>query len=148
MTTTTASDYVIWTKHIHGNAAFAASVAAMAAGETIMLRVDGHEGLWRKMDDGKDGRPTSGIRPVGSAQDHWRQLFRTARGKVVRIEPVAASGVMAEAPAPYVAARAAVTRFVRTDAERAAALAALLDGAAQGWRSDGSALSRDEMHER
>jgi hypothetical protein len=149
MSTTTASDYVIWIKHIHGNARLAAAIAGMAPGDTITLRVDGHEGVWRKMEDGKDGRPTSGIRPVGPAQDHWRQLFRTARGKVVHIEPVdgAAGGGVAGAPEPYVA-RAAAARFVRTDAERQAALAALLEGASRGWRSDGAALTRDEMHER
>jgi hypothetical protein len=38
--------------------------------------------------------------------------------------------------------------FLRSDAERQAALAALLDGGRQGYRSLGRTVARDDMHER
>ncbi len=135
MATTTVSDYVIWTKHIHDDPVLAARISAMRAGDTIDLEVDGAAGTWRKMDDGKDGRATPGLR-----------LFKTRRGQVVRIEAKASvPGVSEGLTAPY---RGALTSLLRSDAEREAALAALLDGGRQGYRSEGRTLSRDEMHER
>ena len=146
MATTTVSDYVIWTKHLHDDPVFAARVSAMRAGETIELDVDGVGGTWRKMDDGKDGRATPGLRPIGTAQDAWSDLFKHRRGQVVRLAVRELSVGVAEGSAPVYRAGLAVVR--RTDAERQAALAALLDGARQGSRSEGRTLARDEMHER
>jgi hypothetical protein len=148
MGVTTVSDFVIWTKHIHDDAPLAAAVAAMSAGETVTLCVDGQDGVWRKMDDGKDGRPTQGIRPVGAAQQHWRGLYRERRGAVVSLEMAGKATGLTETATPMFDGGRAVRRLVRADAERSAALAALLDGAAQGWRSDGEAMTRDEMHKR
>jgi hypothetical protein len=146
MATTTVSDYVIWIKHIHDDPVLAARISAMRAGDTIDLEVDGAAGTWRKMDDGKDGRATPGLRPIGVAQTAWSNLFKTRRGQVVRIEAKASvPGVSEGLTAPY---RAALTSLLRSDAEREAALAALLDGGRQGCRSEGRTLSRDEMHER
>jgi hypothetical protein len=62
MATTTVSDFVIWTKHIHGDPGLTARIHELWAGQTIELEVDGLTGTWRKMDDGSDGRPTPGIR--------------------------------------------------------------------------------------
>lgn len=154
MATTTASDFVIWTKHIHGDAALVERIGAMDAGETLSLRIEGQVGVWRRMDAGKDGRPTFGIRPIGPAQDQWRELYKTRRGEVLKLEAVddGGNGGFSEPAAPtFGAALQAgplVARFVRADAERQAALAALLQGAAQGWRPVAEGLSRDEMHER
>ena len=146
MAKTTVADHVIWAKHIHDDPLLAARVSAMRAGETIDLEVDGAPGTWRKMDDGKDGRATQGLRPIGAAQTAWRDLFNNRRGQVVRIDARAwAPGVSEGASARY---RAALATILRSDAERQAALAALLDGARQGSRSEGRTLSRDEMHER
>jgi hypothetical protein len=47
--------------------------------------IDGFRGKWVKMADGKDGRPTPGMKPVGEAKDHWHG-FQTSRGKIVSIE--------------------------------------------------------------
>ena len=146
MATTTVADYVIWAKHIHDDPLLAARVMAMQAGDTIDLDVDGAAGTWRKMDDGKDGRATPGLRPIGVAQTAWSDLFKNKRGRVVRIEPTASVHGVSEGPAARY--RAELATFLRSDAERQAALAALLDGARQGSRSEGRTLSRDEMHER
>jgi hypothetical protein len=147
MATTTVSDYVIWTKHIHDDPVLAARLSAMRAGDTIDLDVDGVHGTWRKMDDGKDGRPTAGLRPIGSAQEAWSDLFKRCRGQVVRLaaREELVAGVSEGASPLY---RGGLATFLRTDAERQAALAALLDGARQGSRSEAMSLSRDEMHER
>ena len=146
MATTTVLDYVIWIKHIHDDPVLAARVAAMRAGDTVELDVDGAAGTWRKMDDGADGRATPGLKPVGAAQAAWSDLFKHRRGQVVRIEARTSAHGVSEGPAaPY---RAALAGLPRSDTEREAAIAALLDGGRQGYRSEGRAFSRDEMHER
>lgn len=151
MADTTVSDFVIWAKHIHGDARLAERVLAMREGETLTLRVDGVVGAWRKMDDGKDGRPTPGIRPLGRAQAFWRELFKTRRGDVVRIELAdegAAHGGVAEGAGRGFVSAPEAGRLARSQSDRKAALAALLDGEREGWRSEGRVVSRDELHER
>ncbi|MDP3801427.1 hypothetical protein [Brevundimonas sp.] len=138
---TEVRDYVIWSKHLHGDLRLPARIEALEAGETIELEVDGVAGTWRKMDQGKDGRPTPGIRPLGSAQAFWRDLYRSRRGAVVTVS------LTAEREG---ARRAAVLfpALGRTAEERQAALEALLAMQGQGWRSDGSGFDRDEAHDR
>jgi hypothetical protein len=141
---TTVSDFVIWTKHIHGDSRLAARIADMAPGETIDLRIAGEAGVWRKMDDGKDGRPTPGLRPIGKAQDAWRQLYRSRRGEGVTLEAVEG---MEEAGAPFIA-MIAITPPAFAATDRQAALQAFLELAGQGWRSQGRRLDRDALHDR
>jgi len=154
MATTTVSDYVIWTKHIHGDAGLADEIARLAAGETIDLRIDDVDGTWRKMDDGRDGRPTSGLRPLGRTLTYWKDLYKSRRGDVVSLErPEPTGDGLREVAAPSYnstgsAAASAAATFLRADADRRAALSALLDGAKAGWRSDGEPMTRDEMHDR
>ena len=78
-------DYALWIKHIHGNDELKDELQQMKAGELIELEVDGVRGMWKKMDDGKDGRPTPGIKGIGEAKDHWHGL-QNARGKLVTIQ--------------------------------------------------------------
>jgi hypothetical protein len=150
MATTTISDFVIWARHIHGDARLAEAIVEMRAGGTIDLRVGGVAGTWRKMDDGKDGRATPGIRPLGKTQAFWRGLYKTRRGDVVTLEfeEGSASVGVTDVASPALVALAAERALRRTDLERQVALHALLDGAAQGWRSEARTLTRDEMHER
>jgi len=149
MATTTVSDYVIWAKHIHDDPELVERVRSMWAGQTIRLEVDGVRGTWRKMDDGADGRPTPGLRPVGAAQEVWRYLFKHRRGEVVVLKVIEdAPGGMAEDPAVAQGGALLFAPLGRTAEEREAALAALLDGARQGYSSDGRAMTRDEMHAR
>lgn len=134
---TEVRDYVIWSKHLHGDLRLPSRIEALDAGETIELEVDGVRGTWRKMDQGKDGRPTPGIRPLGSAQAFWRELYKSRRGAVVSVS-LADSAAQA-------------TRFAalgKTPVDRQAALEALLGMRGQGWRSDGSGFDRDEAHRR
>ncbi|MDP2258111.1 MAG: hypothetical protein Q8J89_00160 [Caulobacter sp.] len=148
MASTTVSDFVIWTKHIHGAEVLVEHVLALRAGETIDLRIDGVVGTWRKMDDGKDGRPTPGLRPLGLAKDHWARLYDSRRGEVVGLEAVefAVAGV-AEDSRPFEPAPSS-GKLVRTEESRRRALESFLSLAGQGWRSDGRTRTRDDMHDR
>lgn len=78
-------DYVLWPKHIHGNASLRDELLALGAGALVKLVVDGFEGTWVKMDDGKTGAPTPGLKALGSAREHWHGLFRKRRGAVVEV---------------------------------------------------------------
>lgn len=148
MASTTVSDFVVWTRHIHGDEALVARLVALRAGETIELRIDSVAGTWRKMDDGKDGRSTPGLRPLGKAKDHWGQLYDSRRGDVVGLEAVtpAATGV-AEDSRPFEPAPSS-GKLVRTEEGRKRALESFLGLAGQGWRSDGRTVTRDDMHDR
>lgn len=142
MARTTISDFVIWAKQIHDDENIGQRIAALNAGQTIDLIVDGVRGVWRKMDDGKDGRPTRGIRPLGQTQAFWRTLYESRRGDVVTVElPVDEAWSDREAARVF-------PPLARTEEERREALRALLDAGKQGWRSDGPRMTRDEMHER
>ncbi len=150
MATTTVTDFVIWTKHIHGDDALVARISNLSAGEVLDLRIDGVEGPWRKMDDGRDGRSTPGLRPLGRAQDFWRELYKSRRGDVVSLEAEhSAEWGVGEQGAIFETRVVQTARtLVRTDESRQAALEAFLALVGQGWKSEGRAMTRDEMHER
>ena len=77
-------DHALWAKHIHGNEALKRKIISLSQGELIELTVDGWQGVWVKMDDGKDGRPTPGIKAVGLARKKWHAM-NDHRGKLVPI---------------------------------------------------------------
>ena len=139
MAQTTVSDFVIWAKHIHGDPALAEQILALTPGETVRLRVDGVVGAWRRMDDGRDGRPTRGIRPVGGTQAFWRKLYAQRRGDVVDIELTDGKLGPALAISPSLAG---------SDAELQAAAESFLALAGQGWRSTGPYGPRDDLYDR
>jgi hypothetical protein len=78
-------DHAVWIKHIHGNESLSTMLTTLSAGDLIELRVDGFRGMWKKMEDGGDGRPTAGIKGLGTAKDHWHGL-QEKRGDLVSIE--------------------------------------------------------------
>ena len=148
MASTTVSDYVIWAKHIHDDPELVQCVLAMWAGETILLEVDGVRGTWRKMDDGSDGRPTPGIRPVGAAQEVWRYLYRRRRGEVVSLKVVESRPGVSEASDTERRERLLSPPLGKTQEERDAALHELLNFYKLGYRSDGPYGPRDELYDR
>ncbi len=77
-------DHALWIKHIHGNETLKEQLINLSAGELIELEIDGFSGMWKKMDDGKDGRPTPGIKAIGKAREHWHSL-QSDRGELVSI---------------------------------------------------------------
>lgn len=78
-------DYVLWPKHIYGDAALRDELLALEAGTVITLNVAGVVGTWTKMAAGKNGAPTPGFRALGQARTHWHGLFKLDRGAVVPI---------------------------------------------------------------
>ncbi len=78
-------DHAVWAKHIFGNDPLKDKVEGLEAGALLELVVDGFVGTWAKMSDGKDGRPTPGIKPIGKAREHWHSL-QEQRGDIVSIE--------------------------------------------------------------
>ena len=76
---------MLWTKHIRGDDALTATLDALSERSPIDLEVGGVRGTWQKMDSGRDGRPTPGIKPLGSARLHWHDLFRDKRGRAVAV---------------------------------------------------------------
>jgi hypothetical protein len=141
MAKTAVRDVVIWAKHVHGGDV-AERLAALPGGETIEVIVDGFRGTWRKMADGRDGRATPGIRPVGAAQTFWKELYAARRGAVVDVQIVSGDATSRHAaPLIYPASAGA-------DCDREAALRRFLSLGGQGYRSEGRTMTRDEMHER
>ena len=70
-------NHALWIKHIHENEPLRARLGALQAGQLIELEVDGHRGMWKKMADGADGRPTPGVRAIGNARERWRKPTAT-----------------------------------------------------------------------
>jgi hypothetical protein len=80
-------DYALWPKHIHQNEELKNKIVAMQEGGLIELEVEGVRGMWKKMDDGKDGRATPGIKALGIAKTHWHSI-QGRRGDLVSIKEV------------------------------------------------------------
>ena len=81
------SDDTIWAKQIEGGKALKERILALAPGEIIELEVDGIVGSWEKMRNGRDGRVTTGIKPIGPMKEIWQRL-QARRGKVVEVRQV------------------------------------------------------------
>jgi|GEM_PF-1416004 len=77
-------DHALWLKHIHGNEPLKAELESLAGGELVELEINDFRGMWKKMDDGKDGRPTQGIKAIAKAREHWHGL-QSQRGELATI---------------------------------------------------------------
>ena len=78
-------DHALWAKHVFGNDLLKEKIESLTGGSLIELVVDDFVGTWAKMNDGTDGRPTPGIKPIGKAREHWHTL-QERRGELVSIE--------------------------------------------------------------
>lgn len=132
---TPVRDVVVWTKHVHGDRQLISRLQSLKGGEDLELVVDGVRGIWRKMADGADGRPTAGLRPVGRMQQFWKELYASRRGETVVIELPAdrSEGPLIYPPDP-------------DPVVRAEALEALLS--AGGGHSGGERWTREELYSR
>ncbi len=148
----TIKDDVIWFSHLSGDPPLLHQLLSLPDGGGIRLVIDGVEGDWVRMAAGKDGRPTLGIRPLGTMVDVWRAYYRDRKGQSVEINAVAAGRK------PRAQLREEAVMFVRNDtrtlyetatqAEREAAFQALMDMGKLGWRSDGPYGPRDDLYDR
>jgi hypothetical protein len=80
-------DDAMWAKQIEGGKALKDRIFTLAAGEVIELEVDGIVGRWEKMRNGRDGRPTMGIKPIGPMREIWKRL-QSRRGEAVQVREV------------------------------------------------------------
>jgi len=81
------ADNSIWLKHIEDDRPLRDRLASLSAGETVKLEVAGVVGVWERMKNGPDGRPTPGIKPIDSMKRAWTAMQKD-RGKVVNIRQV------------------------------------------------------------
>jgi hypothetical protein len=61
-------------------------ILGLDAGTVIKLKIDGRVGSFVKMNNGWQGRPMDGIRPVGAMKTWWATLYEEKRGELVEIE--------------------------------------------------------------
>jgi hypothetical protein len=80
-------DDSMWAKQIEGSKALKDRIIALTPGAVIELEVDGIVGRWEKMRNGKDGRSTLGIKPIGPMKEIWKR-FQARRGDVVEVREV------------------------------------------------------------
>jgi hypothetical protein len=139
-------DYSLWIKHIKGDKQLAAALEALKAGDTVRLSIDGYMGVWQKKEDGSNGLPTQGLKPLGEMRERWFRWFKERRREMVKItlDEEISSRVAQRRPA---SARVPL-EWYGTKAEREAAWAALQADMNSGWRSDGPYGPRDELYER
>jgi len=141
------SDYVLWTKQVHGDEHLRRRLEMMEPGQTITLRVDGVTGVWRKMRaNATGGYKVPGLTPIGEAKAAWGELYRRHKpvgGAVVDL--AIAEGATAANDADDTSRLEWATDSL---AEREAAWEAVKASWTAGWRSDGPYGSRDEWHER
>jgi hypothetical protein len=79
-------DNALWIKHIEGDAAFRARLIALKQETRIDLLVDGRPTRWMKMRDGRDGRPTQGLKPTPETFPFWAAM-QARRGEMISILP-------------------------------------------------------------
>lgn len=140
-------DHLLWTKRVHGAPELRSKLEALEAGATVMLKVAGEVGHWRKMADNKTtGAPTPGLQPLGGVAIRWREMFRKNKSKggtLVEIQMIENwNGDMAALSRP------SESWEVATPEERRAAWEAFKALWGAGWRSEAPYGSRDELYER
>ncbi len=99
MATTKITDDAIWLKHIEGDPRLQDRIRTLKSGDMLDLEVDGIVGKWQRMKDGRDGRPTYGIKPVSAMKDVWARLRRQS-GRIVELREVVAADSYLAALAP------------------------------------------------
>jgi hypothetical protein len=77
-------DNAVWAKHIEGDELLRSRIISLSQGDTIDLEVDGVAGVWQKSNDGRDGRPTAAVKPIGAMREVWTR-FQSRRGEIVPI---------------------------------------------------------------
>lgn len=140
-------DHLLWTKRVHGAPELRSKLEALEAGQTVMLKVAGEVGHWRKMSDNKTtGAPTPGLQPLGGSAAHWREIYRVSKSKggaLVDIQMIENwNGDVSDLSRP------AERWEVAPPQERRAAWEAFKALRCAGWRSEAPYGPRDELYER
>lgn len=78
-------DSNIWAKHIEDDPQLKNKLLKLAPGQTIDLEVGGVAGRWARANNGKDGRVTEAIKPVGTMKEVWKRFYSTRKDMFVTI---------------------------------------------------------------
>ncbi len=81
------NDDAIWLKHVKADANALAILRQVPAGTSLKLQIEGVTGDWVRMADGKDGRPTLGLKPVGKTLAFWNSM-KLRRGEYLDFKVV------------------------------------------------------------
>lgn len=79
MATLLNNDDVIWLKNVSADSNTLSLLRRIPASTRLKLEIEGQRGDWERMADGKDGRPTLGLKPVGKTVEFWKSM-RPRRG--------------------------------------------------------------------
>lgn len=84
MATMVIRDDVIWAKHLSGDQELVRRIAALPEERPMVLLVEGTPVRFLKMKNGKDGRPTNGLKPDPASKPIWSAM-QERRGQVVDV---------------------------------------------------------------
>ena len=70
------ADNSLWIKHIDIDKDILDMLRDNPADTRVIFEIDGTQGEFAKMADGKDGRPTPGYKPIGAMKEFWSTLQR------------------------------------------------------------------------
>jgi hypothetical protein len=70
------ADNSLWIKHIDIDKDASVLLGYMPEDTRVIFEIDGTQGEFAKMADGKDGRPTPGYKPIGAMKEFWSTLQR------------------------------------------------------------------------
>ncbi len=87
MATVLNNDDAIWLKNVNADPQTAALLAQLAGGARLKIEIEGVRGDWERMADGKDGRPTYGLKPVGETLRFWK-VMKNRRGEYLSFKIV------------------------------------------------------------
>jgi hypothetical protein len=74
------NDDAIWLKNVHADPGTVDFLRQIRAGTKLKIEIEGMRGDWERMADGKDGRPTLGLKPVGKTVAFWK-MMKPRRGE-------------------------------------------------------------------
>lgn len=87
MATFLNNDDAIWLKNVNADANALALLRQIPAGTSLKLEIEGVVGNWERMANGKDGRPTLGLKPVGETLKFWKSM-KSRRGEYLELKVI------------------------------------------------------------
>lgn len=86
MATMLIRDDALWAGHIEGDPDLVRRIRTLPANAPLVLRIEGRPMRFRKMNDGRDGRPTDGVKPDADSSEAW-QALQARRRETITVEP-------------------------------------------------------------
>ena len=79
------NDDAIWLKNVNADPHTLGLLRRMQAGTRLKLEIEGRLGDWERMADGRDGRPTFGLKPVSQTVEFWKSM-KSRRGEYLQFK--------------------------------------------------------------